>query len=96
MIETWRCDESFAAAFHRVVGCITKTLQVVMSEGRTPGRHDGRDAEVRRFAPFPLHRHPLFFFRFFIFLNIYFSSISPTHKIHQDFLLNFFSLITPN
>lgn len=29
-----------------------------MPEGRTPGRHDGRDAEVRRFSPLPLRRHP--------------------------------------
>lgn len=29
-----------------------------MPEGRTPGRHDGRDAEVRRFSPLSLRRHP--------------------------------------
>lgn len=29
-----------------------------MPQGRTPGRHDGRDAEVRRFSPLPLRRHP--------------------------------------
>lgn len=34
------------------------TLQVVMPEGRTPGRHDGRNAEVRRFSPLSLRRHP--------------------------------------
>ena len=37
---------------------VANALQVVMPEGRTPGRHDGRDAEVRRFSPFPLCRHP--------------------------------------
>lgn len=54
--------ESLAAAFHIGVGrrVTTKALQVVMSEGRTPGRHDGRDAEVRRFTPFPLHGHSFF------------------------------------
>lgn len=39
-------------------GGVANALQVVMPEGRTPGRHDGRDAEVRRFSPFPFRRHP--------------------------------------
>lgn len=39
-------------------GGVADALQVVMPEGRTPGRHDGRDAEVRRFSPFPFRRHP--------------------------------------
>lgn len=37
---------------------VADALQVVMPEGRTPGRHDGRDTEVRRFSPLPLRRHP--------------------------------------
>jgi len=37
---------------------VADALQVVMPEGRTPGRHDGRDAEVRRFSPLSLRRHP--------------------------------------
>jgi hypothetical protein len=53
-----------AAAFQgdvgrRVAGGRGKALQVVMLEGRTLGRHDGRDAEVRHLvAAFPLGRHP--------------------------------------
>lgn len=55
-------DESLAGrTFQAGVGggsSVADALQVVMPEGRTPGRHDGRDAEVRRFSPLPLRRHP--------------------------------------
>lgn len=55
-------DESSAGwTFQASVGggsSVADALQVVMPEGRTPGRHDGRDAEVRRFSPLPLRRHP--------------------------------------
>ena len=62
VIESRIGDECFASwAFQAGIsgsGGVANALQVVMPEGRTPGRHDGRDAEVRRFSPFPLCRHP--------------------------------------
>ena len=62
MIEGRTGDECFASwTFQAGIsgsGGVANALQVVMPEGRTPGRHDGRDAEVRRFSPFPLCRHP--------------------------------------
>lgn len=62
MIESRVGDESSGSWTFQVgvsgSGGVADALQVVMPEGRTPGRHDGRDAEVRRFSPFPLRRHP--------------------------------------
>lgn len=52
----FRDDESFGRWTFQ--SSVANALQVVMPEGRTPGRHDGRDAEVSRLAPLPLRRHP--------------------------------------
>lgn len=52
-----RWNIKFACTLYIGVTSITNTLeslQVVMSKGRTPGRHDGRDTEVRRFSPLAL------------------------------------------
>lgn len=62
MIQRRISHESFASRAFQVGvsggSSVADALQVVMPEGRTPGRHDGRDAEVRRFSPLPLRRHP--------------------------------------
>lgn len=62
IVERRASHESFASwTFQAGVSggsSVADALQVVMPEGRTPGRHDGRDAEVRRFSPLSLRRHP--------------------------------------
>lgn len=61
MIHCWTRNKFCAGwAFHAGISAssgVADARQVVMPEGRTPGRHDGRDAEVRRFSPLPLCRH---------------------------------------
>lgn len=47
---------------------VADALQVVMPEGRTPRRHNGRYAEVRRFSPLSLRRHPSSRTRRFLFV----------------------------
>lgn len=98
VIESRIGDECFASwTFQAGIsgsGSVANALQVVMPEGRTPGRHDGRDAEVRRFSPFPLRRHPftgddtlisILFFSpllsscFFFFLNVFFFTRERSH-----------------
>lgn len=61
MVQCRTGNESFAArAFQVGVSSgsgVVDALQVVMREGRTSGRHDGRDTKVRRFTPLSLRRH---------------------------------------
>lgn len=68
-------------------GGVANALQVVMPEGRTPGRHDGRDAEVRRFSPFPFRRHP------FSPPTTHFDSLDFSLALSLPFFLSFHTVL---
>lgn len=68
-------------------GGVANALQVVMPEGRTPGRHDGRDAEVRRFSPFPFRRHP------FSPPTTHFDSLDFSFALSLLFFLSFHTIL---